>query len=177
MADSAPKPPAATPAKGKTKKIDVRHDTRSNQKFTKEKLASMRPGDIAAVASQRGYDVDNATGRIGHSAFLAQQEDSEAFKDDEGYTESGEVPEDYGGVQTPNVAIGAMPSVHGGEGGLPPSELVKGKAMGEQVSEEDHTGEEKGSFTLGAIAPEPEKGTPGASGTPLINVPAEGQKA
>lgn len=171
--------------KGKTKKIPVEHDTRSNQKFTKEKLATMRPGDIAAVASQRGYDVDDKTGRIGHASFLKQQEDGDGYEGDDDYTESGTVPEDYQNVQDPNRSSGAMPSVHGGVGGLPPVAPAKvddagkanNEALGEQSSEEDHTGKTEGDFTMGAIVEPKKADEPGSTDKPLFNVPVEGQKA
>jgi hypothetical protein len=170
-----------------TKKVDVVHDTRSNQRLTKEKLATMRPSDIAAVAAQRGYDVDGVTHRISHASFLKQQNESDAYAEDEGHTDSGDVPTDYayGSSQKPNFNTPSVPSVHGGQGGLPPGAALGGgldhtpgnEPMGEQASADDHTGKVEGDATLGAAGVEPEPDEPGSPEKPLMNTPVEGQKA
>jgi hypothetical protein len=166
------------------KTIPVAQDTRSEQKFTKEKLSTMRPGDIAAVATQRGYDVNPVTGRLSHDSFLKQQEDNDFYEGREDHTESGSVPDDYP-VEVAkgfHAAVGEVPSVQGGKGGLHPAEpLASGTdeqindALGEQSSAEDHTGKQSAHATLGSVQVAQ---TPVADASePLINVPVEGKKS
>lgn len=139
----------------------------------------MRPGDIAAVAAQRGYAVDTATRRLSHDSFLKQQDDSEQFEGNEGHTESGSVPDDYS-YDEPSVTRALTPStpgVQGSIGGLMPVAPVKGEALGKQESKDAHSGEQSGSFTLGANAdPKKAEEKGPTDSTPAINKAVGGTK-
>jgi hypothetical protein len=118
-------------------KIDPKNDTRSAQKITEEKLATMSKGDIAAVAAQRGYDVDPVSKRISNESFLKQQSESDAFVGSDAHTDSGDIPDTdtSKGVAklssaVPNFEPPSTPSVHGGIGGLPAGEAIGSSATG-----------------------------------------------